>query len=189
MQVGVIMKQLMKLKRQKSTFLLALALAAIVTGGGTGSFAAKKTSDAKDAAVERTRQEVKMLDDLYKTTIVLNNENYVNKPSDFSAINSAKELFAAIKKGGWHEVRVLGLTDAIKNPDNEPRDDFEQAAAKKLIAGQTPDEEVVKKGSKRYLRVATGIPVVGEKCVICHANYKGNKGNVGALSYTVPVSE
>ena len=183
------MKQLMKLKRQKSTFLLALALAAIVTGGGTGSFAAKKTSDAKDAAVERTRQEVKMLDDLYKTTIVLNNENYVNKPSDFSAINSAKELFAAIKKGGWHEVRVLGLTDAIKNPDNEPRDDFEQAAAKKLIAGQTPDEEVVEKGRKRYLRVATGIPVVGEKCVICHANYKGNKGNVGALSYTVPVSE
>jgi hypothetical protein len=183
------MKQLMKLKRQKSTFLLALALAAIVTGGGTGSFAAKKTSGAKDAAVERTQQEVKMLDDLYKTTIVLNNENYVNKPSDFSAITSAKELFAAIKKGGWHEVRVLGLTDAIKNPDNEPRDDFEQAAAKKLIAGQTPDEEVVKKGSKRYLRFATGIPVVGEKCVICHANYKGNKGNVGALSYTVPVIE
>ena len=88
-----------------------------------------------------------MLDDIYKTTIVLNDEeDYVNKPSDFSAINSAKELFATIKKGGWHEVRVLGLTDAIKNPDNEPRDDFEQAAAKKLIAGQTQDEEVVEKG-------------------------------------------
>jgi hypothetical protein len=42
---------------------------------------------------------------------------------------------------------------------------------------------------KRYLRVATGIPVVREKCVFCHANYKGNKGNVGALSYTVPVIE
>jgi Protein of unknown function (DUF3365) len=183
------MKQLMKLKRQKSTFLLALALAATVAGGGTGSFAAKKASGAKDAAVERTQQEVKMLDDLYKTTIVLNNENYVNKPSDFSAIDSAKELFAAIKKGGWHEVRVLGLTDAIKNPDNVPRDDFEQAAAKKLIVGKTPDEEVVKKGGKRYLRVATGIPVVGEKCIMCHANFEGNMGNVGALSYTVPVIE
>jgi hypothetical protein len=183
------MKQLMKLKHQKSTFLLALALAATVAGGGIGSFAAKKAPGAKDAAVERTRQEVKMLDDLYKTAIVLNNENYVNKPSDFPATASAKELFAAIKKDGWHEVRVLGLTDAIKNPDNEPRDDFEQAAAKKLIAGQTPDEEVVEKGRKRYLRVATGIPVVAEKCIMCHANFKGNKGNIGALSYTVPVIE
>ncbi|MGH6839003.1 MAG: c-type heme family protein [Methylocella sp.] len=183
------MKQSMKRSVKKSIFVLALALAATVARGETGSFAAKKASGAKDAAVERTRQEVKMLDDLYKTTIVLNNENYVNKPSDFSAIASAKEVFATIKKGGWHEVRVLGLTDAIKNPDNEPRDAFEQAAAKKLIVGQTPDEEVVKKGGKRYLRVATGIPVVGEKCIMCHENYKGNKGNVGALSYTVPVNE
>jgi hypothetical protein len=179
----------MKQGVKKSAFVLTLALAATVTGGGTGSLAAKKASGAKDAAVERTRQEVKLLDDLYKTTIVLNNENYVNKPSDFPATASAKELFAAMKQGGWHEVRLLGLTDAIKNPDNEPRDAFEQAAAKKLIAGQTPDEEVVKQGGKRYLRVATGIPVVGEKCIMCHENFKGNKGNIGALSYTVPVIE
>jgi hypothetical protein len=184
-----IMKQLMKRSVKKRTFVLALALAATVTGGGTGSFAAKKASGAKDAAVERTRQEVKMLDDLYKTTIVLNNENYVNKPTDFPATASAKELFAAMKHGGWHDVRVLGLTDAIKNPDNEPRDAFEQAAARKLIAGQTPDEKVVEKGGKRYLRVATGIPVVGEKCAVCHENFKGNRGNIGALSYTVPVIE
>jgi enoyl-CoA hydratase/carnithine racemase len=33
------------------------------------------------------------------------------------------------------------------------------------------------------------IPVVSENCVMCHANFKGNKGNVGALSYTVPLIE
>jgi Protein of unknown function (DUF3365) len=176
-------------KRQKKNLRVGSGACRYSDGRGTGSFAAKKASGAKDAAVERTRQVVKMLDDLYKTTIVLNNENYVNKPSDFPATASAKELFAAMKHGGWHDVRVLGLTDAIKNPDNEPKDAFEHAAAKKLIAGQTPDEEVVEKGGKRYLRVATGIPVVGEKCAVCHENFKGNKGNIGALSYTVPVIE
>jgi Protein of unknown function (DUF3365) len=86
-------------------------------------------------------------------------------------------------------VRILGLTDVIGDPDDAPKDAFEKAAAKKLIAGQTPDDEVVEQGGKRYLRVATGIPVVSEHCLMCHANFKGNKGNVGALSYMVPVIE
>ncbi|MGH6848302.1 MAG: c-type heme family protein [Methylocella sp.] len=142
-----------------------------------------------NAAVERTRQEIKMLDDLYKTAIVLINEHYVNNPSDFPAATAGKTIFAAMEKAGWHVVRLLGLLDVLGDPDDAPKDAFEQAAAKKLIAGQAPDEEVVEKGGKRYLRVATGIPVVAEKCVMCHANFKGNNGNVGALSYTVPVIE
>ncbi|MGH6868757.1 MAG: c-type heme family protein, partial [Methylocella sp.] len=142
-----------------------------------------------DAAVERTRQEVKMLDDLFKNAIVLIDGHYVKKPSDFPAATAAKALWAALKKDGWYDVRILGLTDVIGDPDDAPRDAFEQAAAKKLLAGQTPDEEVVKKDGKRYLRVVTGIPVVSENCVMCHENFNGNKGNVGALSYTVPMIE
>jgi len=179
----------MKLTRQKNIFMVTLALTATVAGMGAGSFAAKKASGTRDAAVERTRQEVKMLDALYKTTIVLINEHYVNKPSDFPATKSAKALFAAMKKDGWHDVRVLGLTSVIGDPDDVPRDAFEKAAAEKLIAGEAVPEEVVEKDGKRYLRIATGIPLVSEKCVMCHANFEGNKGNVGALSYTVPVVE
>jgi hypothetical protein len=176
----------MNLKR-KNIIGLALGLATTLTIGGVGSLAAEKASGSRDAALERTRQEVKMLDDLYKNAIVLINEHYVNHPTDFPATASAKALFAAMKKDGWHEVRALGLTDVIRNPDDEPSDAFEQVAAKKLLAGDASYEEVVKKDGKRYLRVATGIPVVSEKCLMCHANFKGNKGNVGALSYTVPV--
>lgn len=142
-----------------------------------------------DAAVERTRQEVKMLDDLFKTAIVLIDGHYVKTPSDQPGATTAKALWAALKKDGWYDVRILGLTDVIGDPDDVPKDAFEQAAAKKLLAGQTPDEEVVEQGRKRYLRVATGIPVVSENCLMCHANFKGNKGNVGALSYKVPVIE
>jgi hypothetical protein len=45
----------------------------------------------------------------------------------------------------------------------------------------------MEKDGKRYLRAATSIPVVSENCVMCHTNFKGDKGNVGALSYTVPM--
>jgi hypothetical protein len=164
---------------------LALGLAIMVSIGKVGSFAVENPSGSKDAAVERTRQEVKMLDDLFKNAIVLIDGHYVKTPSDLPAATAAKALWAALKKDGWYD----GLTDVIGDPDDAPKDAFEQAAAKKLLAGQTPDEEVVKEGGKRYLRVVTGIPVVSENCVMCHANFKGNKGNIGALSYTVPMIE
>lgn len=142
-----------------------------------------------DAAVERTRQEVKMLDDLFKNAMVLIDSHYVKKPSDFPAATAAKALWAALKKDGWYDVRILGLTDVIGDPDDAPHDAFEQTAAKKLLAGEASYEEVVNIDGKRYLRVATGIPVVSENCLMCHANFKGNKGNIGALAYTVPVLE
>jgi len=172
---------------KQNIFALTLGLAVAVTV--IALFAVENTPGSKDKAVERTRQQIKMLDDLYKNAIVLINEHYVNKPSDFPAATAGKALFAAMNKNGWHEVRILGLTDVIGDPDDAPRDAFEKSTAKKLIAGEAPDEEVVEKGGKRYLRVATGIPVVTEKCIMCHENFKGNKGNVGALSYIVPVNE
>ena len=186
------------------------AAVAILKTAGKLSSAAEKTSSSKDAAVERTRQEVKMLDDLYKTVLVLFTEHlftlcppttiernsssvdkarYVKDPKTLPAASASKALFAEMTKKGWHEVRVLGLTDKLFNPDNKPSDAFEQAAAKKLLAGKEGHEEVVEKGGKRYLRVATGIPVVMEQCLMCHPTWKGNKGNIGALSYTVPVVE
>jgi hypothetical protein len=78
-------------------------------------------------------------------------------------------------------------TDVIGDQDDVPRDAFEQTAAKKIRGGETYYEEVMEKDGKRYLRAATSIPVVSENCVMCHANFKDDKGNVGALSYIVPM--
>ena len=193
----------------KSIF-VSLLIAGTLAIAGIAVWAAEKASRSKDAAVERTRQEVKMLDDLYKTVVVLFTEHlftvcppttierksssvdkacYVKDPKTLPAASASKALFAEMKKKGWHEVRLLGLTDKLFNPDNKPSDAFEKAAAKKLLAGKEGHEEVVEKGGKRYLRVATGIPVVMEQCLMCHPTWKGNKGNIGALSYTVPVVE
>ncbi|MGH8511381.1 MAG: c-type heme family protein [Gammaproteobacteria bacterium] len=180
----------MKQGIKKTIFVVVnLLLAGTLMLVGIGPFAAEKASDSKDAAVERTRQQVKMLDDLYKTVVVLITEHYVKDPSILPAATASKALFAEMKKKGWHEVRLLGLTDVLINQENKPGDAFEQAAATKLLAGDSAREEVVEKSGNRYLRVATGVPVVMEKCIMCHANFKGNKGNIGALSYTVPMVE
>src|ERR1700736_4628847 len=92
-----------KLKRQKNIVALALGLATTLTIGGVGSFAAEKASGSTDAVMERTRQEFKMLHDLYKNMIVLIDGHYVKMPFDIPATASATALFAAMKKNGWHE--------------------------------------------------------------------------------------
>jgi len=152
-------------------------------------FSAETILAAEDPAITRTRQQALMLDDLYKTVIVLVTEHYVKDPSILSAASAGKAIFAAMKEKGWHEVRLVGLTDVINNPENKPADDFEKTAKKKLLAGDGSYEEVISKDGKRYLRIATPVPVVMEKCVMCHANFKGNKGNIGTLAYTLPLVE
>ncbi|MCL2384861.1 MAG: DUF3365 domain-containing protein [Alphaproteobacteria bacterium] len=174
-----------RLKRM--IFGLGLGSIAILGISSSISLAGENASVADDPEIARTRQQIKMLDDLFKNAIVLIDETYVKHPGDVAAATASKALFAALKKDGWYDVRLLGLTDVIGDPDDVPRDAFEQTAAKKLRAGDASYEEVLDKDGKRYLRVATGIPVVSENCVMCHANFKGDKGNIGALSYTVPV--
>lgn len=165
----------------KKMFALAVALCAVA---GSTVWA---MDSSKDAAVTRTRQQVLMLDDLYKTAIVLITEHYVKDPATLSAASAGKAIFAAMKQKGWHEVRLVGFTDVLFNQENKPADAFEQAAKKSLVSGKATHEEVVTKDGKRYLRMATAVPVVMEKCTMCHANFKDNKNVIGALAYTVPL--
>lgn len=172
--------------RKLRTFVSIIAGATLLTLIGPVTIA---SSTAQDAAVDRTREQVKMLDDLYKTAVVLITEHYVDDPSTLSAASAAKALFDAMKKKGWHDVRLVGLTDAIVNDVNKPMDAFEREAKTKLLAGEASHEAVVTESGKRYLRFATPVPVVMEKCVMCHESYKGNDGIIGTLAYKVPLIE
>lgn len=139
-------------------------------------------------AVIRTRQQILMLDDLYKTAVVLITEHYVNTSATLSAATASKALFAAMKEKGWHDARLLGFTDTLLNSaENAPQDDFEKAAKQALLTGASTHEEVITHNNKQYLRMATAVPVVMEKCVMCHANFAENKEVIGAISYTVPL--
>lgn len=143
----------------------------------------------EDAAVARTRKQVQMLDDLYKSAIVLITENYVQEDSDLAAGAAFQKLFEAMRKKGHHDVRLLDATGEPYNPKNAPRDDFEKAAVAALKSGKPYYEQVTEQDGKRTLRAATPIPVVMKKCTMCHSQYaKAPAGQaIGALGYSITI--
>lgn len=169
---------------------IAMLAAACVVGwllfAANPSTAAKKKSDP---ALERTRKTVRMLDDIYKTVVVLITQHYVNDENDLPAGSAAIALFDAIKKKGWHEVRLLDVAGDPIEEKNTAKDDFEKEAVAQLRKGKKYFERVVMKKNQRYLRAATAIPVVLKKCIMCHENYADAKPGeaIGALSYTIRI--
>jgi hypothetical protein len=141
------------------------------------------------AAVERSRKTVRMLDDVYKSAIVLITDKYVKGKRDYPAGRAAIRWFAHITKTGSHEVRLIDATGEPYGPANVARDDFDSEGIKQLKAGKGYYEELIQAGGKSYLRAMTPVPVVMAKCTLCHENYKGVKGGqpVGALTYTMPI--
>ncbi|HEY4308511.1 MAG TPA: DUF3365 domain-containing protein [Pirellulales bacterium] len=165
----------------------------IVFGVTTSAFflmQARSSEPAKtDPAIERARDTTRMLDDLYKTAVVLITEHYVEVDSDLPAGTAAIALFDAMKKKGWHEVRLLDATGQPIEEKNAPQDAFEKEAVAQLLAGKAWHEEIVERDGKRYLRAATPLPVVLAKCTMCHEHYKEAKAGepIGALSYTLRI--
>ena len=177
------------MKRTKFVTLVAIASTIAIS-----SFLANGPGQAADppkaiTPLERTRREVRMLDDIYKTSIVLITTHYVDGKDSLPAGSAFKALFEAVKKKGWHEVRLLDATGDPYEPNNAPKEGFEQRAIAKLLAGQSAYDEVVTEEGKQYLLAATAIPVVMDKCTLCHENYKGLPAGkaIGALGYKVPI--
>ena len=148
-----------------------------------------EASRGEDAAVERTRDTVHMLDDVYKSAVVLITTHYINDEDDFPAGTAAIALFDAVNKKGWHKVRLLDASGEPINDANVAEDKFEREGIDKLKAGEVWHETIVRENGKRHLRVVTPIPVVLKKCTMCHENYKEFKQGepIGAISYKIPI--
>lgn len=166
---------------------IVAALAAVFTVPAVLPSKAEEKKD--DPAVARARKTVAMLDDIYKTTVVLITEHYVKDENSLAAGEAAQALFGAIKKKGWHEVRLIDAAGEPIVDGNKPKDDFEKAAVAALKSGKAGYEQVIEKDGKRYLRSATPIPVVSKKCIMCHDNYANAKEGepIGVLGYTIPI--
>ncbi len=146
---------------------------------------------AKTSPLDRARREVLMLDDIYKTSIVLITTHYVDDKDSLPAGSAFKALFEAVKKKGWHEVRLLDATGDPYEPDNAPKEGFEKRAIQKILSGQASHEEVITESGKQFLLAATSVPVVMEKCTLCHDAYKSVPAGkaIGAIGYKVPIIE
>jgi len=169
-------------------FLTSLGLCVMGVSSFVG-LVAQEPAKAKQGqpAVERAKKQAKMLDTLYKSAIVLITENYVTGEESLAAGDAFQALFKSMKDNGFHEVRLLDATGDAYDTDNEPKTEFEKKAVKALLEGKPIYEEVVTEDNKRFLLSATPIPVVMQKCVLCHSHYEGVKGPIGALGLKIPV--
>lgn len=172
----------------RATPILLIGLVLAVTGVLFCSEPTTKKA-ASPEAQERARKTVRMLDDIYKTAVVLITDKYVNDSDDFPAGSAAIALFSEIGKKGWHDVRLLDVTGKPYDAKNVARDDFENQGVSQLKAGKGYYEQIVEKDGKPYLRAMTPVPVVMQKCVMCHPHYADVKQGaaVGAISYTLPI--
>ena len=86
-------------------------------------------------------------------------------------------------------MRLLDATGEPYDDENSPREGFETKAVKNLKAGKDYYEQIVQEEDKRYLLAATPIPVVMQKCVMCHPHYEQAKEGeaIGALSYRLEI--
>lgn len=172
---------------------LTVGLLAVTTVGGFRGRAARADSGAQaktaaDPPLERAREQVKMLDDLYKTAVVSITERYVGKQDEQPAIMVAKDVFGAMRKQGWHSAKLLDATGDPMNESNAPQTDFEKAAVKEINAGKPYFDRVVGEGKDRRLLAATVVPVVNKKCAICH-NHRKVGEVLGFIRYDVPIKE
>lgn len=141
------------------------------------------------ASVEQARKLVRILDDVYKQTIVLITDKYVHSENDFPAGSAAVALFATLSKSGSHQARLIDATGEPYEPTNTAQDAFEKEGLRRLKAGETSYDEIVMRDGKYQLRAITPVPVVMQKCVMCHAHYADAKQGepIGAIVYTIPL--
>jgi len=151
--------------------------------------AATETAAPDKEAVARARKTIEMLDDVYKKTIVLITDKYVKNLDDFAAGSAAVLLFEQISDSGTHKVRLLDATGMPYDPENVAKDAFEKEAIKQLKAGAKTYEQVTEQDGQPVLRVVTPVPVVMERCTMCHDHYLDAKEGepVGAISYAIPI--
>jgi hypothetical protein len=157
-----------------------LSLGLLAVAGLTSSRAGAAPA-ADDAALERTRTQVKMLDDLFKVAVV----DITNRYSGPPAAKVAKAIFEAAQKNKYFNAKLLDVTGNPMNESNVAEDGFEKRAAKAIADGKPYFEEVVGEGDSRRLRAATVVPAVLPKCASCHGVKTGEL--LGFLSYDVPV--
>jgi hypothetical protein len=161
--------------------LVATAAAAFLVGAILSAGNLNAAEPAPDEALARTRDQVKMLDSLYKNAVVSITNKYEGPP----AIKVAKDVFAAMEKEGWHKAKLVDASGTPQNEANLPATAFEKRAAAAMQDGKPYYEEVEGEGDDRLLRVATVVPAVTKKCATCHGAKEGDL--LGFIRYEVPV--
>jgi hypothetical protein len=145
-----------------------------------------KVNAKADPALERTRAQVKILDDLYKNAVVSITNRYVANQEEQPAIMVAQDIFGAMRKQGHHSAKLIDATGEPMDDANAPKTDFEKDAARAINSGEAYFDRVVGDGEDRRLLAATVVPVVMQKCADCHTHKKVGEV-LGFIRYDIPI--
>jgi len=169
-----------------SLLVTTVAVAAVMANGQTTTEQAKVDPEA----LAQARATVKMLDDVYKTAIVVFTDKFVTEEGDVPAGAFAVPWMEEISKHGTHKVRLIDVAGEPIDEKNTAKSDFEKSAVKKIKAGESYVESIATVDGKQVLQAATSVPVVMEKCVMCHPNYENipEGQSIGAITYEFPVN-
>lgn len=143
---------------------------------------ARADDPAADPALERTRAQVKMLDELYKNAVVSITKIY---PKGAPAIRVAQDVFGVMEKSGHHSAKLMDSTGTPLGDDSEPKTPFEKRASKAMQEGKEYYEEIIGEGDNRRLMAATVVPAVLPRCAACHGVVEGDL--LGFIRYDIPV--
>lgn len=167
---------------------LAAATALSLPGRPKTAAADDKTPNAKadEAAVERTRATVRMLDNLHKGYVIEITKTYVKAKEQAPAATVLKRVFAYMEKHNDGTGRLIDATGSPLREGNVAKTDFEKKAVEAIKGGKPYVEEVATKDGKPVLRAATVVPAVMDACVNCHPHVKKNDV-LGALIYEIPI--
>ena len=171
-------------RRHAPALLGALVGAALLASGDRARTADKAAPDK--AAVARTRETVRMLDDIYKSAVVHITRTYVKAQERTPAARAAQLIFKDMASKGWHQAQLIDATGEPSNKANLPKTAFEKKAVQQLKNGKTYYEEVTDKDGKAVLRAATPVPAVMAACTNCHPHVKEGQ-LMGAIVYELPI--
>jgi hypothetical protein len=167
------------------TLLVVLVALGVLSARRAPLYSEDKAAPDK-AAVERTRDVVKMIDDMHKGYVVHITDTYVKAQEGTPAAKITKKVFAHVESKGWYSGRLIDATGEPANKANVAKTEFEKKAVAQMKAGKSYYDEIGEKDGKPVLRAATIVPVVMDQCIVCHPGHK--KGELlGALVYEVPI--
>jgi hypothetical protein len=152
--------------------LLAGVSAGVIRGPLARADSGPQIRGEADPALERTRQQVRMLDDLYKNAVVSITKRYVGGQDEQPAIMVAQDIFGEMQKKDWHSAKLVDATGEPLNEANAPKSEFEKDAAREIKSGKPYFYRVVGEGKDRRLLAATVVPVVMKRCAECHSRKK-----------------
>jgi hypothetical protein len=169
--------------------MVVLLLSAVTGGIFLATHGGARSEDATHvdpAALERTRDTLKMLDDMHKAYVVHITATYVRAQESTPAAHVAKKVYQHMQGKGWFNGRLIDASGKPFNEANVAKTPFEKKAVEQIKKGKAYYDEVTIKDGKPFLRAATIVPAVMNQCIRCHTGQK--EGDLlGALVYEIAI--